>query len=105
MIIRGDKYPELWENNKLIGYFVGENPVVFKAEEPITFDIGYEIVDFLSGGEFNWLYYKVHELNPNFDWWDRKNDEFGGKTPRQQFEEDPKPLYDMIHTLQSGRPM
>jgi len=103
MIIRGEEYPELWENNKLVGYFVGENPVTFEAKEPITFDTGY--VDFLSGGEFGWLYDKVHELNTDFDWWDRENDKFGGKTPRQQYKEDPKPLYDMIYILQSGRPM
>ena len=104
MIIRGGEYPELWENNKLIGYFVGENPVTFEAKEPITFDIGYEIMDFLSGGEFLWLYDKIHELTTDFDWWDRENDQFDRKTPRQQFEEDPKPLYDMIYVLESGMP-
>ena len=104
MIVRGDKYPELWENNKLIGYFVGENPVTFEAKEPITFDMGYEIMEFLSVGEFLWLYDKIHELTTDFDWWDRENDQFDGKTPRQQYKEDPKPLYDMIYVLESGMP-
>ena len=104
MIIRGGEYPELWENNKLIGYFVGENPVTFEAKEPITFDMGYEIMDFLCGGESGWLCGKLTELNADFDWWDRENDQFNGKTPRQQYKEDPKPLYDMIYVLESGMP-
>ena len=105
MIIRGDKYPELWGNNKLIGYFVGENPVVFEAKEPITFDLAIEMVEFLAHGEFSWMHDQVHGLNSDLDWWDVSNDKFGGKTPKQQYEEDPKPLYDMIYILQSGRPM
>ena len=104
MIIRGEKYPELWENNKLVGYFVGENPVVFEAKEPITFDSALDIADFLSGGEFNWLFDQVYDLVPSFGWWDVSNDKFGGKTPRQQYEEDPKPLYDMIYRLNTGMP-
>ena len=105
MIIRGEEYPELWENNKLVGYFVGENPVKFEAKEPITFDLALDMAEFLANGEFSWMCDKVHELNTDFDWWDRENDRFDGKTPKQQYKEDPKPLYDMIHTLQSGIPM
>ena len=105
MIIRGEEYPELWENNKLIGYFVGENPVTFEAKEPITFDSALDMADFLSGGEFRWLFDQLYDLTPSFGWWDISNDKFGGKTPKQQYKEDPKPLYEMIHTLQSGRPM
>ena len=77
MIVRGEKYPELWENNKLIGCFVGENPVTFEAKEPITFDAALDMADFLSGGEFRWLFDQIYDFTASFGWWGVSNDEFG----------------------------
>lgn len=104
-----EKRPELYDKDIAIGFFIETKSgwkfcSIEDCDLVIDFDQCLEISEFLAAGEYSWLFDQVMEVANDWDWWERENDSFEGKTPNEQYEEDPSVLYNMLFRLQTGMP-